>query len=117
MSWFDRFPVRGRTTKDMTAVIEQWRETLALAHQNAEAGIDIEAVLSMALLPSVSPQNGSHSDDMAGSNDNDLSVAAFEDKPKRNKVKYQCRGRGAAVWGKAGLNIECGDCELAFIEN
>ncbi len=29
----------------MTAVIEQWRETLALAHQNAEAGIDIEAVL------------------------------------------------------------------------
>ncbi|EPH0466479.1 hypothetical protein MMB85_005416 [Klebsiella quasipneumoniae] len=55
--------------------------------------------------------------DMAGSNDNDLSVAAFEDKPKRNKVKYQCRGCGAAVWGKAGLNIECGDCELAFIEN
>ncbi|CCM97003.1 hypothetical protein BN18_5285 [Klebsiella pneumoniae subsp. pneumoniae ST512-K30BO] len=54
---------------------------------------------------------------MAGSNDNDLSVAAFEDKPKRNKVKYQCRGCGAAVWGKAGLNIECGDCELAFIEN
>jgi hypothetical protein len=35
-----------------------------------------------------------------GSNDNDLSVAAFEDKPKRNKVKYQCRGRGAAVWAK-----------------
>lgn len=50
----------------MTAVIEQWRETLALAHQNAEAGIDIEAVLSMALLPSVSPQNGSHSDDIPG---------------------------------------------------
>lgn len=23
---------------------------------------------------------------------NGLSVAAFEDKPKRNKVKYQCRG-------------------------
>nr|AUV50572.1 zinc metalloproteinase Mpr protein [Escherichia coli] len=108
---------RSNNKKDMTAVIEQWRETLALAHQNAEAGIDIEAVLSMALLPSVSPQNGSHSDDMAGSNDNDLSVAAFEDKPKRNKVKYQCRGCGAAVWGKAGLNIECGDCELAFIEN
>ncbi len=101
LSWFDRFPVRVEQQKDMTAVIEQWRETLALAHQNAEAGIDIEAVLSMALLPSVSPQNGSHSDDMAGSNDNDLSVAAFEDKPKRNKVKYQCRGRGAAVWGQS----------------
>lgn len=102
----------------MTAVIEQWRETLAQAHQNAASGIDIEAVLSMALLPSVSPQNGSgDSGDMAGSNDNDLPVAAFEDKPKRNKAKYQCRGCGAAVWGKAGLNIECGDCELAFIEN
>ncbi len=39
LSWFDRFPVQRRTTKDMTAVIEQWRETLALAHQNAEAGL------------------------------------------------------------------------------
>ncbi|MFH7118928.1 sprT domain-containing protein, partial [Klebsiella pneumoniae] len=76
LSCFDRSPVQFEQKKDMTAVIEQWRETLALAHQNAEAGIDIEAVLSMALLPSVSPQNGSHSDDMAGSNDNDLSVAA-----------------------------------------
>ena len=66
---------------------------LARAHQNAESGIDIEAVLSMALLPSVSLQNGSgDSGDMAGSNDNDLFVAAFENKPKRNKVKYQCRG-------------------------
>lgn len=47
----------------------------------------------MALLPSVSLQNGSgDSGDMAGSNDNDLFVAAFENKPKRNKVKYQCRG-------------------------
>ncbi|EAX0554851.1 sprT domain-containing protein, partial [Salmonella enterica] len=118
LSWFDRFPVQVEQQKDMTAVIEQWRETLAQAHQNAESGIDIEAVLSMALLPSVSPQNGSgDSGDMAGSNDNDLPVAAFEDKPKRNKAKYQCRGCGAAVWGKAGLNIECGDCELAFIEN
>lgn len=118
LSWFDRFPVQVEEQKDMTAVIEQWRETLAQAHQNAESGIDIEAVLSMALLPSVSPQNGNgDSGDMAGSNDNDLPVAAFEDKPKRNKVKYQCRGCGAAVWGKAGLNIECGDCELAFIEN
>ncbi len=32
LSWFDRF-LSSRTTKDMTAVIEQWRETLALAHQ------------------------------------------------------------------------------------
>ncbi len=101
----------------MTAVIEQWRETLALAHQNAEAGIDIEAVLSMALLPSVSPQNGSHSDDMAGSNDNDLSVAAFEDKPNEIKLNISVAGVALPCGAKAGLNIECGDCELAFIEN
>ena len=45
--------------------------TFALAHQNVEAGIDIEAVL-MALLPSVSPaERGAIQDDMAGSNDND----------------------------------------------
>lgn len=68
-------------------------EKCAQAHQNAESGIDIEAVLSMALLPSVSLQNGSGgSDDIAGCNDNALSVASFEDKTKRNKVKYQCRG-------------------------
>lgn len=77
----------------MTAVIEQWRETLAQAHQNAESGIDIEAVLSMALLPSVSPQNGSgDSGDMAGSNDNDLPVAAFEDKPKGTKSNISVGG-------------------------
>ncbi|OJK45348.1 sprT domain-containing protein, partial [Escherichia coli] len=33
LSWFDRFPVQVEQQKDMTAVIEQWRETLALAHQ------------------------------------------------------------------------------------
>jgi hypothetical protein len=99
----------------MTAVIEQWRETLAQAHQNAGSGIDIEAVLSMALLPSVTPQNGNaDSEVIAGSNTS--FVAAFEDKPKRNKAKYQCPGCGAAVWGKAGLNIHCGDCEQAFRE-
>ncbi|EMX0571656.1 sprT domain-containing protein, partial [Klebsiella pneumoniae] len=102
--------------KDMTAVIEQWRETLAQAHQNAGSGIDIEAVLSMALLPSVTPQNGNaDSEVIAGSNTS--FVAAFEDKPKRNKAKYQCPGCGAAVWGKAGLNIHCGDCEQAFRES
>ncbi|AKK99122.1 MULTISPECIES: SprT-like domain-containing protein [Gammaproteobacteria] len=116
LSWFDRFPVQVEQQKDMTAVIEQWRETLAQAHQNAGSGIDIEAVLSMALLPSVTPQNGNaDSEVIAGSNTS--FVAAFEDKPKRNKAKYQCPGCGAAVWGKAGLNIHCGDCEQAFRES
>ncbi len=36
----------------------------------------------------------------------------------QNEIKLNISvAGGAAVWGKAGLNIECGDCELAFIEN
>jgi hypothetical protein len=53
LSWLT-LPCPGSNNKKYDRRIEQWRETLALAHQNAEAGIDIEAVLSMALLPSVS---------------------------------------------------------------
>ena len=95
LSWFDRFPVQVEQQKDMTAVIEQWRETLAQAHQNAGSGIDIEAVLSMALLPSVTPQNGNaDSEVIAGSNTS--FVAAFEDKPKQ-KAKCQQNSTTAAV--------------------
>jgi hypothetical protein len=33
-----------------------------------------------------------------------------EKKAKANKVKYTCPSCGANVWGKAELNINCGDC-------
>lgn len=40
------------------------------------------------------------------------------DKPvkkyNRNKVKYVCDGCGVKVWGKAGLNLTCGDCNTSF---
>ncbi|EFH9026784.1 hypothetical protein GFB26_23300 [Escherichia coli] len=46
-----------------------------------------------------------------------MPVSAFEDTPKRNKIKYQYWGCGVAVWGKLGLNIEYGDygCLLSKI--
>ncbi|HHZ4775873.1 TPA: hypothetical protein ACWDRI_004634 [Yersinia enterocolitica] len=67
----------------------------------------------MALLPSVEPQNVD-ADMMAG--EDATPVAAFLDRPKNNKCKYQCSGCGAAVWGKAGLNIRCADCDRDFGE-
>lgn len=116
LSWFDRFPVKVEQQKDMTAVIEQWRETLTQAHLNVASGIDIEAVLSMALLPSVQSQNVTTA--LSESDvDEETHVVAFVDKPKRNKLKYQCPGCGASVWGKAGLNIHCGDCDQSFNES
>lgn len=42
------------------------------------------------------------------------------DKPvkkyNRNKIKYVCPECDAHVWGKAGLNIYCNDCECSFEE-
>ena len=35
---------------------------------------------------------------------------------QRNKRRYSCSGCGAAVWGKPGLDIRCGKCELVFQE-
>ncbi|TJF18897.1 hypothetical protein [Escherichia coli] len=39
LSWFDRFSVQVEQQKEMAAVIDQWRETIAQAHQNAEPGL------------------------------------------------------------------------------
>ncbi len=32
----------------------------------------------------------------------------------KQKVRYHCAGCGANVWGKPGLNITCGGCDLPF---
>jgi hypothetical protein len=34
----------------------------------------------------------------------------------RNKVKYTCTGCATKEWGKPGLAVVCGDCEVAFEE-
>jgi len=40
-----------------------------------------------------------------------------DSKPKnRNKIKYTCEACSINVWGKPGLNIDCGDCGEAFQE-
>jgi hypothetical protein len=39
-------------------------------------------------------------------------------KPERaDKIKYECITCEVAVWGKAGLNIVCGDCGEGFRSN
>jgi predicted SprT family Zn-dependent metalloprotease len=44
-------------------------------------------------------------------------VAEVKKEAKKNKVKYTCAGCDSNVWGKAGLNISCEDCEESFTEN
>lgn len=34
----------------------------------------------------------------------------------KNKVKYTCPDCEANIWGKPGLNVQCGDCDTAFVE-
>ena len=52
--------------------------------------------------------------------DDDEPRADNADKPikkyNRNKIKYVCPECQAKVWGKAGLNIYCSDCECSFEE-
>ncbi|WP_300524430.1 SprT-like domain-containing protein [Alcanivorax sp.] len=35
---------------------------------------------------------------------------------KSNRNKYYCAGCYAQVWGKPGLNIQCGNCDRGFVE-
>ncbi len=52
--------------------------------------------------------------------DSDEPKADNADKPikkyNRNKIKYVCRGCGAKVWGKGGLEIRCIVCDENFEE-
>lgn len=111
LSWFDRYPVRVSGQKDLTAIVNNWRETLTSALQSDGAGTDIEAVLSMALLPSVTLP-----DEEVPDNEGASSAPVFLDKPKRSKTKYRCPKCGNAVWGKPDLNIGCTDCGKHFEE-
>ncbi len=35
---------------------------------------------------------------------------------KKQKVKYSCPSCSAKVWGKSGLKLMCGDCNVNFVE-
>ncbi|GFV90230.1 sprT domain-containing protein [Trichonephila clavipes] len=39
----------------------------------------------------------------------------LQPKPK-TRHKHVCPECGAAAWGKPGLNLLCGDCNIAFID-
>lgn len=43
-----------------------------------------------------------------------IDVPEADPKKKVSRPKYVCRSCGVSVWGKAGLRIECGDCESGF---
>ncbi|EBR7327633.1 sprT domain-containing protein [Salmonella enterica] len=110
LSWFDRFPVKVEQPKDLTPIIEQWRETLAQAvqdHPVAGGQAGVERLLTLALVPSVQSHDEEDGGEVAG--------VVLQPKPK-TRHKHVCPECGAAAWGKPGLNLLCGDCNIAFID-
>ena len=35
----------------------------------------------------------------------------------KNKTKYVCTGCETNIWGKAGLNLHCNECDMDFEED
>lgn len=50
------------------------------------------------------------------SNANELEPSKPKEPKNRNKIKYTCPGCEANVWGKAGLKVQCCECEELFAE-
>lgn len=44
------------------------------------------------------------------------SASAKLERKKKNKIKYTCEGCNTNIWGKPGLNVFCGECDLPFLE-
>lgn len=42
--------------------------------------------------------------------------ATAAQKSAKAKIKYTCRGCRTNLWGKPGLNVVCGDCNLVFMQ-
>jgi predicted SprT family Zn-dependent metalloprotease len=48
---------------------------------------------------------------------NDLFIALTVDESKRNtRIKYRCSSCGNQAWGRPSMNINCGDCNIRFLE-
>ncbi|ELW2866180.1 SprT-like domain-containing protein [Salmonella enterica] len=119
LSWFDRFPARVSSSKDLTSIIEQWRDTLVQLDQSSdeqtitddsgvvaavtqpESAQNVEELLTMALVPPVQCSAG------------DTDTVILEEKPK-TRHKYSCPECRVQVWGKPGLKLICGDCKKPF---
>jgi predicted SprT family Zn-dependent metalloprotease len=104
ISWFDRFPAAAAPVHDLGEVIDQWRETLAQASQDAsEEGEEIEHLLSMALTPPVKATEA-----------NNLTIAV----PAKAKTrhKWECPECGDSFMGKPSLHMICGKCNVTVID-
>lgn len=44
----------------------------------------------------------------------DSGIIKIAAKASNGKEKYRCNGCSSQVWGKANLNIKCGDCSIPF---
>jgi hypothetical protein len=119
VSWFDRFPVRITKERDLTAVIDQWRETLqsaALAAQQGTTVIASEELISMALTTPLKPKDEYGTQDTA-SNDGFGGPPTLYAAKQSGRHKYICSCRyPAAVYGKPGLNILCLDCKQNYVD-
>lgn len=55
-------------------------------------------------------------DEAFGFDDRLSELVTSKPRPKSGRVKYACKACHIQLWGKPGLNVRCGDCELTLIE-
>ncbi|ERT12458.1 hypothetical protein O185_14085 [Photorhabdus temperata J3] len=105
ISWFDRFPVAVAPAHDLSAVIDQWRETLAQSSQDAsETESEVtESLLSMAL---VAPVRAPEANNLA------IAVSA----KAKTRHKWECPKCGDSFMGKPSLNMICGKCNVKVVD-
>jgi hypothetical protein len=48
---------------------------------------------------------------------NAIKTEAKKKAKAKNKTKYVCTGCETNIWGKAGLNLHCNECDMDFEED
>ncbi len=85
ITWRDRHPVREKLEQALAGAVE---------------GVEPEQLYSSGI----------------ALHDTDAAEGADQEAPasKSNRRKYACSGCATNVWGKPGLNLICGNCDLSF---
>lgn len=96
LTWYDRFPAREHVAFGASSLAQHLP---AAAGGGAAPIAQLPSLATVVLTPTIGGD------------------AAVRLRPNRsNRHKYRC-GCGNQVWGKPGLQIHCGACNLAFAES
>ena len=102
ISWMDRFPPRKAVQTLVRRAEEESKRPDPLGSEGeGEGDDDSSAAALLARLRELG----------VDTEDDEIKPVA---RPSSNRYKYRCVDCGLNVWGKLGLNIVCGDCDVAF---